>query len=92
MSKKRYFKELRDAYRFPYFTPSKQVHGIFGDPYAIVLTLSRRQKKHNAVVVGGGNLRIGIGGHGLSEIFLVAVAGYISRWKFAELFALSAMP
>ena len=36
---------LTDAYRFPGFTPSQTVKGIFGDPKAKVIHLHRRQKK-----------------------------------------------
>ena len=92
MSKRRSIKELRDAYRFAHFTPSKTVHGIFGDPYAVVIRFTRRQKKRNVVVVVGGSPRAEKSGCGSSEIFLVAIAVCIWRQKFVELLALSAMP
>lgn len=41
-------KHLRDAYRFPGFTPSTTVKRVFGDPKARVIELGRRQKKHAA--------------------------------------------
>ena len=44
--------ELRDAFRFSFFTPSANVRGIFGDPHAMVIDLSRRQKKRYAVLAG----------------------------------------
>jgi hypothetical protein len=40
--------ELRDAYRFPGFTPSRTVLGVQGEPLARVVTLTRRQKKRSA--------------------------------------------
>ena len=42
-------KRLQDVYRFRGFVPLAQVPGIFGDPYAVVITLRRRRKKHSAV-------------------------------------------
>ena len=43
------FTSLRDFYAFPGFTPAATVHGVFGDPYATVLTLRRRPQKRSAV-------------------------------------------
>lgn len=43
------FTRLRDLYSFPGFTASAFVCGVFGDPYAVVLTLQRRPKKRFAV-------------------------------------------
>lgn len=37
---------LVDEYKFPGFRPRATLKGIFGDPYARVITLVRRQKKH----------------------------------------------
>ena len=42
-------KQLRDAYRFPGLVPLAAVHGMFGDPRAVILKLSRRRKKLCAV-------------------------------------------
>ena len=44
-------KRLTDAYRFPGFTPSETVKGVFGDPKARVIELKRRQKKLSALCV-----------------------------------------
>jgi hypothetical protein len=38
-------KRLTDGYRFRGFTPDPIVHGVFGDPKAVVITLKRREKK-----------------------------------------------
>lgn len=40
--------ELRDAYRFPGFTPSRAVFAVEGAPDARVVRLTRREKKHAA--------------------------------------------
>ena len=42
------FDSLRDFYSFPGFTPYATVHGVFGDPYAAVITLRRRPQKLSA--------------------------------------------
>jgi hypothetical protein len=39
---------LTDVYRFPGFRPLATIRGIFGDPKARVVRLSRRGKKQNA--------------------------------------------
>jgi hypothetical protein len=44
-------KRLLDAYRFAGFRPLEQLRGVFGDPLARVLTLTRRSKKQLAVHV-----------------------------------------
>ena len=43
------FHSLRDFYSYPGFTPIATVRGVFGDPYAAVITLRRRPQKHSAV-------------------------------------------
>ena len=35
---------LRDAYRFPGFTPARAIRQAVADPDAVVVTLHRRQK------------------------------------------------
>jgi uncharacterized membrane protein len=45
-------KRLLDEYRFPGFHPKAAIKGIFGEPWARVIKLERRQKKRFAVVVG----------------------------------------
>lgn len=41
-------KSLLDGYRFPGFKAHARIKGCFGDPLALVITLSRRQKKRSA--------------------------------------------
>jgi hypothetical protein len=40
-------KRLRDSYRFPGFHPALIVVGLFGDPHARVIRLTRRSKKNH---------------------------------------------
>jgi hypothetical protein len=42
------YKQLGDLYRFPGFVPQPRVHGVFGDPRALLITLQRRRKKQCA--------------------------------------------
>ncbi|MCZ3140995.1 hypothetical protein NYZ10_19445, partial [Acinetobacter baumannii] len=44
-------KRLLDAYRFAGFRPLEEIKGVFGDPYARVVTLARRSKKRSAACV-----------------------------------------
>ena len=45
-------KRLQDVYRFPGFVPLAGVRGVFGDPWAVVITLRRRRKKRSAASAG----------------------------------------
>ncbi len=76
-------RQLRDVYRFPGFEPSAQVHGIFGDSHAVVVTLKRRRKKRRAEYVGKRLRPFTINGHAGSGIFPVATSGSISTSSFA---------
>ena len=42
------FTQLRDLNSFPGFTPATHIHGVFGDPYAVVIPLRRLSKKQPA--------------------------------------------
>jgi hypothetical protein len=44
-------KRLEDVYRFPGFRPAR-LHGVFGDPQAVMLRLKRRGKKRCAETAG----------------------------------------
>ena len=44
-------KGLLDAYRFPGCRPQARLRGVFGDPKARVITLTRRSKKRFAAAV-----------------------------------------
>ena len=45
-------KSLYDAYRFPGFTPVRELRGRFGDGWARVIRLNRRSKKRSAAPAG----------------------------------------
>ena len=47
-------RRLRDAYRFLGFVPLAAVQGVFGDPKAVIVKLTRRRKKRCAVDVANG--------------------------------------
>lgn len=70
-------RQLRDLYRFPGFEPSSQVHGIFGDPLAVVVSLKRRRKKRRAAYVGKCLRRSTIKDRAGSGTFPVATSGSI---------------
>jgi hypothetical protein len=71
-------RRLWDTYRFSGFSPSPTVSGIFGDPQARVITLTRRSKKHVADAVAG-CITVGtIGRRAACAISRVAIAGSIS--------------
>jgi hypothetical protein len=40
------FTRLRDLYAFPGLDPVATIRGVFGDPYAVVISVRRRRKKH----------------------------------------------
>src|SRR5215471_4239412 len=48
-------KRLRDSYRFPGFHPALTVVGLFGDPHARVIRLTRRSKKAHAEYAAASN-------------------------------------
>jgi hypothetical protein len=73
---------LWDTYRFPGFAPSSTVIGVFGDPAARVITLSRRSKKRAArhavaSITDGTTARCGA-----SAISPAATGASIWTWKF----------
>src|SRR5260370_6349339 len=50
-------RRLWDTYRFPGFCPRPTVTGIFGDPHARIITLTRRSKKPPVGPPGGVSAR-----------------------------------
>jgi len=42
------FSRLHNLYSFPGSVPAASIRGVFGDPYAVVIALRRRRKKHAA--------------------------------------------
>ena len=84
-------KRLQDIYGFPGFVPMAQVRGIFGDPYAVVITLRRRRKKRTAGCVGGRSALSTTSGHDACETFPAATGGCTSNSGCAGLIAPGAM-
>jgi hypothetical protein len=85
-------RQLRDLYRFPGFTPLATLHGIFGDSWAVVLTLQRREKKRSAVAAGKRGRPFTINDHAEYAISLAAIGASISTSSFAASSALGAAP
>jgi hypothetical protein len=77
-------RQLRDLYRFPGFEPLATVHGIFGDAWAVVLTLQRRGKKQSAAAAGKSRQPSTINGHAGSATFPAATGASISTSSFAD--------
>ena len=77
------FKRLPDLYRFPGFLPQARLRGIFGDPWAVVITLQRRRKKRSAAAAGKRRGPITINDLGVPGISPVATSGSISTSSFA---------
>lgn len=76
-------KSLYDAYRFPGFTPVRELHGVFGDRWARVIRLNRRSKKRSAAPAGRFIAAGTTDGSGRSAISHAATTGFISRWMSA---------
>ena len=74
------FKLLQDLYRFPGFVPLPIVHGIFGDPVAVVITLQRRRKKRSAACAAGCFAAITTSGGDAFAISLAETSGFISSF------------
>lgn len=71
-------RELRDAYRFPGFTPIRTVGPVVGDPQARVVTLTRRAKKQSAASVARHTARGTIGKSAGSATCRAAICASIS--------------
>ena len=85
-------RRLWDLYRFPGFQPSSTVTGIFGDPGARVIALTRRSKKHAAERVGYRTARGTIARRAAFAICRVAIAGFTWTSRFDASIAGAAGP
>jgi hypothetical protein len=72
------FTQLRDLYSFPGFAPAAHVYGVFGDPYAVVIPLNRRQKKRTVESVAPSIAPSTISPHAASAISIAEDDGSIS--------------
>jgi len=73
------FSRLRDLYASPGFTPSATARGLFGDAYAVVITLRRRRKKLAAACVGSRTVPFTT--NPFEESATSIVAGDASTWS-----------
>ena len=71
-------RQLHHLYCFPGFESSSQVHGIFGDPLAVVVSLKRRRKKRYAAPVAKSRGCFTISDRAGSVTCPVATNGFIS--------------
>jgi hypothetical protein len=71
-------RELRDAYRFPGFIPRRTIRGVFGDPQARIVSLTRRAKKQSAAPVARRITAGTIGASAGSAICPAGISGSIS--------------
>jgi hypothetical protein len=78
----RKLKRLLDVYRFPGFTPMAEVRGVFGDRWAVVITLRRRRKKRDAVSAGLPVARSTTSDPGASATSPVATAASTSTSRY----------
>ena len=74
-------KRLVDIYRFPGFVPQPKIRGLFGDPWAVVLTLQRRRKKRAAGSAAKPSAPTTTSGHAVSATWPVATNGSTSTFK-----------
>ena len=70
--------KLEDAYSFPGFRALPKLIGVFGDSFARVITLTRRQKKRHVVPVVG--CIKGFTTEKLEGFEISPVAGFASIW------------
>jgi hypothetical protein len=78
------FKVLADLYRFPGFVPVAHIHGIFGEPGAVLLTLRRRRKKRAVAFVDKPIAVITTNGRDASAMSPAATNGFISSSNSTE--------
>ncbi len=83
-------KTLYDAYRFPGFTPVRELRGRFGDRWARVIRLNRRSKKQFAAPAGQFTAAGTTGEPVRSAIFRAVITGSISKWILGASIAESA--
>ena len=75
-------RQLRDAYRFPGFVPQAAVRGVFGDSKAVVVKLTRRRKKRDALNAANVVAATTIIGKRACGICSARTGGFTWMWKF----------
>lgn len=86
------FHRLQAFYSFPGFTSQATIRGVFGDPYAAIVTLRRRPQKHSAANAGSSTAPSTIKASAGSATSIAAVGGSISSSPSAGSIAASATP
>jgi hypothetical protein len=76
--------QLRDAYRVPGFAPRRTITAVEGDPFARIVTLTRRAKKRSAGRAAPHIARGMIADRVVSAIFRVATCTSTSRLTSGE--------
>jgi hypothetical protein len=89
MSKTPRKQTLYDAYRFPGFTPGREVKGVFGDRKALVIRLNRRSKKQHVGPVVRFRVAGTIAASEGSGTSPVETVEFTLRWRCAGLIAAS---
>jgi hypothetical protein len=74
-------RHLEDAYRFPGFHPLRWIKGIFGDPWARLLTFRRRGKKPSVELAERFTGRTTIIDCGKSATCPVVACAFTWNWK-----------
>src|SRR5207249_5302787 len=77
-------RRLWDAYCFPGFRPQPTVCGVFGDPIARVIRLTRRSKKRLVAVAVASRWAGTIARCGVCAICHVATRGFFWNWRRSE--------
>jgi len=83
MQKPRPKKTLYTAYRFPGFTPEREVKGRFGDQTALVIRLTRRSKKLSAGPAALSAMAGTTAGRGTSATYPAGIAAFTLSWTSA---------
>ena len=83
-------RRLKDEYQFEGFRAGGTVRGIFGDPFARVIKLERRQKKQFVVIAILLRSLFMTGNSKEYEIYPVEENGFILKLKFGEYYVRSA--
>jgi hypothetical protein len=78
----RKLKRLLDVYRCSGFTPMAEIRGVFGDRWAVVITLRRRGKKHDVASAGSPTAPSTTSDRGASATSPAAIAASTSTSRY----------
>lgn len=77
-------RQLLDEYQFPGFRPNANIKGVFGDPKARVIHLTRTQKKRCADAAARCIRVITTRRYDGYGTYRAEIAGFIWKWRFGE--------